>query len=115
MQMEDIKDKTADLADHVEDLADTFYKLTILKAAQKTTNITSALFSIVIVSVLGLFVLLFAGIALSWWLGNLLENRTAGFLLGAAFFLVVMIVLVLLRKKIIFPIIRDLIIRKLYD
>lgn len=113
--MEDIKDKTADLADHVEDIADTFYKLTILKAAQKATNITSAAIAIIVVCTLGFFVLLFSGLALSWWLGNLLENRTTGFLLGAGFFFIVMIILVLLRKKIIFPFIRDLIIRKLYD
>jgi len=115
MQMEDIKDKTADLADHVEDLADTFYKLTVLKAAQKTTNITSGAVAIIIVCTFGLFVLLFSGLALSWWLGDLLENRSAGFLLGAVFFLIVMIILVVLRKKIVFPFIRDLIIRKLYD
>jgi Putative Actinobacterial Holin-X, holin superfamily III len=115
MQMEDIKDKTADLADHVEDLADTFYKLTVLKAAQKATNITSGAIAIIIVCTFGFFVLLFGGLALSWWLGNLLENRTAGFLLGAAFFLILMIILVLLRRKIVFPFIRDLIIRKLYE
>jgi apolipoprotein N-acyltransferase len=115
MQMEDIKDKTVDLADHVEDLADTFYKLTVLKATQKATNITSATVATIVVCTFGFLVLLFSGLALSWWLGNLLENRAAGFLLGAVFFLIVMIILVLLRKKIVFPFIRDLIIRKLYD
>jgi hypothetical protein len=113
--MEDIKDKTTDIADHVEDLSDTFYKLTVLKAAQKATNITSGAIVIIFVCTFGFFVLLFGGFALSWWLGNLLENRTAGFLLGAAFFLIVLVVLILLRKKIVFPFIRDLIIRKLYE
>lgn len=113
--MDELKEKTADLADHIEDLADTFYKLTIINVTQKATNIASGAVMMIAVSVLGLFVFLFLGIALSWWLGDLTGSRTAGFLLGAAFFLIVLFIIILLRKKIIFPFIRNLIISKVYD
>ena len=113
--MDDLKEKTADLADHVEDMADTFYRLTILNVTQKATNIASGALTMIVVSVLGLFVLLFLGIALSWWLGDLLDNRTVGFLLGGAFFLVLLFAIVALRKRIVFPMIRNLIISKVYD
>jgi Putative Actinobacterial Holin-X, holin superfamily III len=113
--MEDLKEKTADLADHVEDLADTFYKLTIVNVTQKATNIASGAVVMMAFSVLGLFVFLFLGVALAWWLGDLMNSRVAGFLLGAGFFLLVLLVIILLRKKIIFPFIRNLIISKVYD
>jgi hypothetical protein len=113
--MEDLKEKTADLADHVEDLADTFYKLTILTVAQKATNIVSGAIAMIVLSVMGMFVLLFLGIALSWWLGDMIDNRAGGFLLGALVFLLVLFIIVSLRKKIIFPIVRNTIISKVYD
>lgn len=112
--MENLKEKTTDLVDHVEDLANTFYKLTVVNLTQKTSNITSGIIVSLVVGVMCFFVLLFAGIALSWWFGDLLENRTAGFLLGAGFFLVVLLIVVLLRKQIAYPI-RNFIIRKIYD
>lgn len=113
--MDDLKEKTADLADHVEDLASTFYRLAVINLTQKATNIVSGIFVMVITAVLGFCVLLFLGIALSWWLGDLFQDRTTGFLLGAAFFLVVLLIMAALRKTIIFPFIRNIIIRKLYD
>ena len=113
--MEDLKEKTADLVDHVEDIADTFYKLTVLNVTQKATNIAAGAIAVIAVCVIGIFVLLFGGIALSWWLGNLIDSRVGGFLLGALFFMVIMIVIVMLRKQIVFPFIRDRIIRGAYD
>jgi len=113
--MEHLKEKTVDLVDHVEDFADTFYKLTLLNVTEKATNVTAGALAVAVVCILGLFVIMFAGIALCWWFGNLINSRAGGFLLGAAFFLIVMIVIVALRKKIVFPYIRDLILRKAHE
>jgi hypothetical protein len=115
MQMDDIKEKTADMADHVQDLADTFYKLTVANLTQRISNIGSSLIVGILVGVLVFFVLLFMGIALALWLGDLLHSRTGGFLAGAAFFLLVVLIMGSMRKKLIFPFIRNLIIRKIYD
>ena len=115
MQVDDLKEKTADLADHVEDLANTFYRLTVINITQKATHVASGLLITILMTVFGFCALVFSGIALSWWLGDLLHNRTYGFLLGAAFFLLLLVVLGMLRKKIVFPFIRNLIIRKIYD
>ena len=115
MALEELKDKTADLVGHVEDIADTAYKLTLIHLTQKATNLVSAAVSMIIVVTLGMFVILFAGIAFSWWIGNVIESRAGGFLLGGLLFLILTIIIVSFRKKIIFPYMRDLIIRKLYD
>lgn len=120
MQMDDVKDdknlkdKTTDLVDHIEDLATTFYRLSIVSLTQKTSNITSGIIVTVITGVIGLFILLFLGVALSLWLGDLVESRAGGFLLGAAIFLIALIVLIVMRKQIMSPI-RNFIIRKIYD
>jgi Putative Actinobacterial Holin-X, holin superfamily III len=113
--VENIKDKTADLLGHAEELADTYYKLALLNVTQKAANVTSAGITMIIVCIAAIFILLFGGFALSWWLGDVVKSRASGFLLGAGFFLIVMLVVVLLRKKIIFPFIRNLIIRNIYD
>lgn len=113
--MDELKEKTADLSDHVEDLANTFYRLTVVKVTEKTSTIVSGAVVAIILCALGLFVLLFTGCALAWWLGNLVHSRVGGFLLAAALFLILMVVLALLRKNTIFPMIRNMIIRKIYD
>jgi apolipoprotein N-acyltransferase len=113
--MDDLKEKTADLADHVEDLANTFYRLTLVNATQRTSNIISSGVVTLLICSMGFLALLFMGVALAWWLGNLVHNRAGGFLLAAAFFLLVLFLLSVLGKKTILPFIRDIIIRKMYD
>jgi hypothetical protein len=109
-----LQEKTADLADHVEDLATTFYRLSVANLAQKTSNITSGVIVAVIMGVVSFFVLLFLSIALALWLGDMIESRIGGFLLGAAFFVILLLMVGLLRKQITSPI-RNFIIRKIYD
>lgn len=113
--MEKLKEKTADLVDHVEDIADTFYQLALVNATQKATNLASSFLVILAFAVFGIMCLLFGGIALSLWLGNVIGSRAGGFLIVAGFFIVLLIIVVLSRKKLVFPMIRDMLIRKLYD
>jgi len=113
--MEELKEKAADLVDHVEDLADTYYKLAVVNITQKATNIASGTVVMVAVCVLGLLIFLFLGIALSWWLGDLLHNRALGFVLGAVVFAFLLLLILWMRSRILFPYIRNLIIRKVYE
>ena len=91
--MEDLKEKTSDLVDHATDFADTFYLLTLLKATQKAANIGSGIVLAIVLAVAGVFCLFFAALALGWWLGDVVNSRAGGFL----------------------PLMRDFIVRKLYD
>lgn len=115
METETIKDKAQDILDHVEDIADTFYKLAIVNVTQKATNIASGVIAVIAICLFGLFVLFFGGLALAWWVGDLVNSRAGGFLLVAVFFLIVMGIIIGMRKKIVFPFIRNLIIRKIYE
>jgi len=113
--MDELKEKTADLADHVEDFATTFYKLTVVKLTQKVTNVASNLLLVLSIAFFGFIIVLFGGIALAYWVGDLVGSRAGGFLITAGFFLLVLLIIAAIRKKIVFPYIRNLIIRKIYD
>ncbi len=113
--MEELKQKAEDLVDHVEELADTAYKLALVTVTQKATSIVSNAVLLIATAVLGFMILLFLGIAFSIWMGQLLSNPVAGFLIGSALFLLILLLIAMLRKKIIFPFIRNKIISKVYE
>ena len=113
--MEDLKDKTEDLISHSGEYLDTFFKVSLLKVTKKTTDIASAAISLVVICVLGMLILFFGGIALGWWLGDLINSRIGGFLLVAAVYAIICVLIVSYRKKIVFPYIRNILIRKVYE
>jgi len=115
METQEIKDKVGNITDHTADYLDTFVKVSLLKITRKTTNIVSGAMSILVVCILSMFILFFGGLAAAWWLGDVIGSRAGGFLLLTFFYLVLDIVLVLLRKRIVFPFIRDMLARKIYE
>jgi hypothetical protein len=115
MEAQNLKEKTEDLISHAGDFLDTFYKVSLLKVTGKATQVASATIGMIIMCTLGMFVLFFAGLAAAWWLGDVLNNRTGGFLLVALFYLLLVTCIILIRRKIVFPYIRNLLIRKSYE
>jgi hypothetical protein len=113
--MEDIKAKASNLMDSVSEYAQTYYKYTLLNVADKATGVTAGLVSTLAVIFLGSFVLFFSGVALAIWLGSILDNRPAGYLIVAGIFLLLIILLVVFRKSIVFPTIRNWTVNKLYE
>ncbi len=113
--MEELKSKAEDLTDSIRDYLNTYFKLKVLNIADKATTLGASIMAILIILFLGIFVLFFSGIALSIWLGHLLENSALGYLLVAGFYLLAIFILVVFRKKIIFPMIRNSLINKLYE
>jgi len=113
--MEELKSKAGDLTDSITEYIQSYYKLTLLNAADKATSLAASTLASVAIVFLGIFVLFFGGIALAIWLGNILDNMALGYLLVAGFFLLVIIIIVAMKKKIVFPVIRDNLINKLYE
>jgi predicted lipid-binding transport protein (Tim44 family) len=114
-KVEELKESAQDLTEHLGQMADTFYKLAVLNLTQKATNAAAAGISVIVLCTFGVFFLIFGGIALGWWLGDLIDNRAGGFAIIAGFFLLLTICIIALRKKIVFPYFRNRIIRKVYD
>ena len=113
--MEELKTKTEDLKDHVEAFSETFLKLTFTTITQKGINISAILLNTIIVYILSVFVLLFIAAGLAWWLGDILHNRAAGFFIVAGIFFVTTALVILLRKKVVYPFIRNSIVKKVYE
>jgi 4-amino-4-deoxy-L-arabinose transferase-like glycosyltransferase len=69
----------------------------------------------ILIFILCLFVLLFAGLGSAWWLGERMDNMKAGFFIVGGFFLVTFVFIALAAKSLIIPPLRDLFIKKVYD
>jgi hypothetical protein len=113
--MDNFNTNASNLANHVQDLAQTYYELARINVAQAGSRAIARAMIFFIIAGLVLCVLLLAGIGLSLFLGNVLKNPAAGYFIVAFFYLILVVVSYLLRKKIVFPFIRDFIVRKIYD
>jgi hypothetical protein len=113
--MDNLNTNAANLANHVQDIAQTYYELARINVAQAGSKAVSRAIIFFLLAGLVLCILLLAGIGLSLLLGNVLQNAAAGYFIVASFYLVLVILLFLLRRKIVFPFIRNFIVRKIYD
>lgn len=108
------RSETDQLADDVIGLAQTYYKLTMVTAAKKSSNLIAwTTVWLKVASLWGLAVF-FLGLAFAYWLGKKLSDPALGYLLTAALFIVLALVVVLARKKL-FTYVRNIIVRKIYE
>ena len=113
--MEDLKTKATTLSNHVEEIVDTWYQLARVNMAQTGSRALSRAIIFFILGGLFLCILILLGIGLALFAGKLMHNAAAGYFTVALLYIVLLIIVYLLRKKIVFPIIRDIIVRKIYD
>ncbi len=112
--MFEVKDKVENIVGNIEDIAKTYYKLSVVRAADKGSKLAASLLVTLLIFALLFFILLFAGLGLSWWIGQKLSNQMLGYLIVAGGLFVLLISIVLLKGKLIQPIIRNIIINKIY-
>jgi len=115
MEAQNLKEDAKDVLNHAGDYAETFYKLNLLRLTKKVSDVGSGVVNSVLIFFTSLCVLLFISFAGAWWLGDVVESRALGFLLIAAFYLLLIFILILMRKNIISPFIRNTLIRKFYE
>ena len=113
--MEELKAKAEDLTDHLGELLNTYYELTMVTVSQKTARTAAGGFTFIVICAFSLCVLLFLGVGLAVWLGEVLNNAAAGYFIAAGFYILLMVIFWLLRKKVILPFIRNFIVRKMYE
>ena len=112
---EGIKETASDLVDHVTDFLETYYQYIGINVAQKSINLASGAINFVILIFLCLLIVSFIGFGLAWWLGDVINSRAGGFFIVAGFYLLVAVLLIVMRKKVIFPFLRNVITRKIYE
>ncbi len=113
--MEDIKSGASDLKGHVRDYVQTYTQLAKAKATKTAGTAVSGIVIGVLSFFFAFFFLFFLGFALGWWFGDLVNSRIGGFFIAAGVFALLVVALLALRKKVIVPMIRNLIIRKVYE
>ena len=113
--MDDQKTVAGKIIDNGRDIIETSYKLLVLKVVDKATKILSSALAAITFFVIGFFVVLFLGIGTAIWIGEALENMKAGYFITAGIFIMLILIIYLLRKWIVFPILRDSIIKKFYE
>ena len=115
MEAQKIKDDAKDILQHAGDYAETFYKLTLVRLTRKLSDVASGVVNSVLIFFISLCIILFLSLAAAWWIGGLLESPAGGFLVVAGFYLLLVVILVLMRKKVISPLIRNTLVRKIYE
>jgi hypothetical protein len=112
---EDLKTKVNRLKEHVGDYVNTFTQIAKAKAVRGASTATAGIVLGVTAFFFGFFFLFFIGFGLGWWLGKLFDNMAAGFFAVAGFYLLLIIIMFALRKKVIVPMIQKMIISKVYE
>jgi len=113
--MEQLKANAQSLKTHVGEYVSTYLELTKAKVTQGASNAASAVTVLIGALFLGLFFVQFVFLGLASWIGALLNSPAAGYFIVAALFLLIIIILFALRKKYIAPLIRNAIIRIVYE
>jgi len=115
METQRIKEDAKDIINHSQDYLETLYKLSIVRATKKASNIASGLVNSLLLFFISLCILLFLSIAAAWWIGQELNNPALGFLSVAGFYVLLAIILIALRKSVISPFIKNSLISKIYE
>jgi len=113
--MEDIKTHTDSLADKIGLYIETYMKLIGITATKRITGIASLGIISAFILFLFMFILFFLGIGIALWLGESLNNEKAGYFIVAGFYVVCVTIILIFRKELIFPFIRNYIIKKVYE
>lgn len=112
---EDLKTKINRLKKHVGDYVSTFTQIAKAKAVREVSNATAGIVIGIAAFFFAFFFLFFIGFGLGWWLGTLFNNMAAGFFAVAGFFLLLIVLMFALRKKLIVPMIQKMIISEEYE
>lgn len=114
-KVEDIKTVTENLSEHAAEYVETYVKLALVNVTQKATGVATVSLAAILLTFFCMFVLLFSGVGMAVWIGEELQNMKTGYFCVAGFYLVCAILFILIRKTLIFPFVRDHIIRKVYE
>jgi hypothetical protein len=113
--MEDLKTSIGQLKDHASEYVKTYVDLAKVKATKGASNAAAGAAIGIVSFLLAFFFIEFLFIGLALWVGTLVDSTAGGFLIVAGVFLLLIILIVALRKKVIVPMIRNSIIRKVYE
>ena len=98
-----------------EDIFDTYTRLAKATATKKGADAAAAGVSGILIAFMGLLAFLFAFIGLAFWVGTLVNSTAGGFLIVAGFFALLMVLVITTKGRLIHPVIRNTIVKKVYE
>lgn len=113
--MTELKTSFAHLKEHVSEYAKTYADLAKAKATRGASNAVAGAVIGMSLFVLFFFFLIFALTALALWIGSLLNSPALGFISVAGIFLLFIVIIIALKRKVIVPLIRNKVISKVYE
>jgi len=87
------------LVSHVREYAEERLNLIILNMIDKVSRVLSGAAFLMVLSIVGIFTTLFLSFGLAWWIGEEMQKPFLGFLMVGGFYLVVILLVVVNRKK----------------
>jgi len=94
------QDFFADTKLAVENYVENRILLIKLQATEKISKLAGAMFSGLLIAVISFFIILFISMMIAWYFGQLLDNVYLGFGIISAFYIVLLILLLVFRKKV---------------
>ena len=98
-----------------QDIADTYYRLGMATVTQKGADVAAASVGAILMAFFAFFAFLFVFIGLAFWVGTLVNSTAGGFLIVAGFFALLLVLVITLKGKVIYPMIRNTIVKKVYE
>jgi hypothetical protein len=89
------------LIDDVKEYAETRMDIIVLNLQDKISAIISSIASVLLLTVLSLFVVFFLSIGVAWWIGQATESPSIGFFCIAGFYLLLAAIIAFNREKLI--------------
>ena len=113
--MDDDSAKQDNIIDAAGDLIETYRNLITVRVVEHTSLGASISILGIIILFLIVFVLLFTGIGVAWWIGHRLDNIQAGFFIVGAFYASLLLLIFFTANTFLIPNLRNLIIKKIYE
>lgn len=97
------------------ELADAYKDLLTMRMVEHSSLGISASIIGIFSLLVGLFMLLFVGFGCAWWLGEYMQNMKLGFFVVAGVYMVLFTSMLITSKKVLLPLIRNMIIKRIYE
>ena len=109
-----LKTAVSNFTESAQGIARTYYKLAVATATKKGADAAAAGVTGILIAFTGFFAFLFAFIGLAFWVGSWVNSTAGGFGIVAGFFILLMLLVIALKGKVIYPLIRNSIVKQVY-
>jgi hypothetical protein len=101
-------------ADHIKQYAEAKMDLFRLELTDRIANTVSSLSSILLITILSLFMFLFLSIGVAMWINKIYVDSSMGFFIVGGFYLLITILLYAFREKLIKVPVINILLQKLH-